>query len=155
MIFWVSPGWPILSGPRIDLTSKQQNQVFGSVVGLSTELRQARITLYSVNPLGSSEGVGRALYYQDFLKGVSKQSQVRLGNLSLEVLAVQSGGQALAADNDIAQLLERCMADTGAYYELSFVPASADHRDEYHNLIVQVAKPGFTARTRTGYYAQP
>ena len=155
MIFWVSPGWPILSGPRIDLDYKQQNQIFGSVVGLSTELREARITLYSVDPLGSNEGITRTFFYQDFLKGVSKQSQVNVGNLSLQVLAVQSGGLALTSSNDVAQLLEKCMADTGAYYELSFVPAVADHRDEYHNILVQVAKPGLIARTRTGYYAQP
>src|ERR1700733_4004822 len=155
MIFWISPGWPILSGPRIDLSSKQQNQLFSSVVGLSTQLREARITLYSVSPLGSNEGVGRELYYQAFLKGVTKQSQVNVGDLSLQVLAIQSGGLALAADNDVASLLQKCLADTEAYYELSFVPAQADHRDEYHNLLVQVAKPGLTARTRTGYYAQP
>jgi VWFA-related protein len=155
MILWVSPGWPILSGPRIDLDYKQQNQIFSTVVGLSTQLRQARITLYSVDPLGSNEGVARTLYYQDFLKGVSKPSQVNVGDLSLQVLAVQSGGQALASSNDVGSLLEKCMADTQAYYELSFVPAQADRRDEYHNLLVQVAKPGLTARTRTGYYAQP
>jgi VWFA-related protein len=155
VIFWVSPGWPILSGPHIDLSYKQQSQIFSSVVGLSTELRQARITLYSVDPLGTNEGVARTLYYQDFLKGVSKQNQVNVGDLSLQVLAVQSGGLALASNNDVSQLLEKCMADTEAYYELSFVPAPADHRDEYHNLLVQVAKPGLTARTRTGYYAQP
>jgi VWFA-related protein len=155
MVFWVSPGWPILSGPRIDLDYKQQNQIFSSVVGLSTQLRQARITLYSVDPLGSNEGVARTTYYQDFLKGVSKPNQVNVGDLSLQVLAVQSGGLALASDNDVASLLQKCLADTEAYYELSFVSAPADHRDEYHNLLVQVAKPGLTARTRTGYYAQP
>jgi VWFA-related protein len=155
MIFWVSPGWPILSGPRIDLDYKQQNQIFSTVVGLSSQLRQARITLYSVDPLGSKEGVSRTLYYQDFLKGVSKPSQVNVGDLSLQVLAVQSGGLALASDNDVASLLQKCMADTEAYYELSFVPAQADHRDEYHNILVQLAKPGLIARTRTGYYAQP
>ncbi|MGB8536432.1 MAG: VWA domain-containing protein [Acidobacteriaceae bacterium] len=155
MIFWVSPGWPLLSGPRIELDNKEQNQIFSSVVGLSTELRQARIILYSVDPLGSNEGISRTFYYQEFLKGVSKQSQVNVGDLSLQVLAVQSGGLALASSNDVAQLLEKCMADTEAYYELSFVPAAADHRDEYHNILVQVAKPGLTARTRTGYYAQP
>jgi VWFA-related protein len=155
MIFWISPGWPILSGARIDLTYEQQSQIFRTVVGLSTQLREARITLYGVNPLGSSEGVGRELYYQTFLKGVSKQNQVNVGDLSLQVLAIQSGGLALAADNDVASLLEKCLADTQAYYELSFVPAQADHRDEYHNILVQVAKPGLTARTRTGYYVQP
>lgn len=95
------------------------------------------------------------MYYQDFLKGVSKPSQVNVGDLSLQVLAVQSGGLALASSNDVAALLEKCLADTEAYYELSFTPTPADHRDEYHNLLVQVSKPGLTVRTRTGYYAEP
>jgi VWFA-related protein len=155
MIFWISPGWPLLSGPGIELDYKQQNQIFSTIVGLSTQLRQARITLYAVDPLGSSEGVGRTFYYQDFLKGVSKSSQASLGDLSLQVLATQSGGMALSSSNDIVVLLQKCLQDTEAYYELSFTPAPADHRDEYHNLLVQVAKPGLTARTRTGYYAQP
>lgn len=47
------------------------------------------------------------------------------------------------------------MADTQAYYELSFSPAPSDRRDEYHHLTIQVAKPGLTARTRDGYYSQP
>lgn len=155
MIFWVSPGWPLLSGPRIELDSKQQNQLFGTVVGLSTEMRQARITLYNVNPLGAEEGVGSTFYYKEFLKGVAKPGQVNVGNLSLQVLAAQSGGLVLNSSNDIVSLLQQCMADTGAYYELSFDPAPADHRDEYHNLIIGVSKPGLVARTRTGYYAQP
>jgi VWFA-related protein len=155
MIFWVSPGWPLLSGPGIHLDGKQQNQLFSNIVGLSTQLRQNRITLYSIDPLGANEGVLRTFYYQDFLKGVSKPGQVSVGDLGLQVLATQTGGLALTSSNDIVSQLQKCYADTEAYYELSFDPAPADHRDEYHNLIVQVAKPGLTARTRTGYYAQP
>lgn len=155
MILWVSPGWPLLSGPGIELNNNQQNQIFSTIVGLSTQLRQARITLYNVDPLGSSEGIGRTFYYQDFLKGVSKSSQVRVGDLGLQVLATQSGGLVLSSSNDIASMLQKCLQDTEAYYELSFTRAPADHRDEYHNLLIQVAKPGLTARTRTGYYAQP
>jgi VWFA-related protein len=155
MVFWVSPGWPLLSGPGIHLDGKQQNQLFSNIVGLSTQLRQNRITLYSIDPLGANEGVLRTFYYQDFLKGVSKPGQVSVGDLGLQVLATQTGGLALTSSNDIVSQLQKCYADTEAYYELSFDPAPADHRDEYHNLIVQVAKPGLTARTRTGYYAQP
>ena len=32
ILLWISPGWPLLSGVRIDLDSKQQNQIFGNVV---------------------------------------------------------------------------------------------------------------------------
>jgi VWFA-related protein len=155
MIFWVSPGWPLLSGPGIHLDGKQQDQLFSKIVGLSTQLRQDRITLYSVDPLGASEGVGRNFYYQDFLKGVTKPGQVSFGDLGLQVLATQTGGLALTSSNDIVSQLQKCYADTQAYYELSFDPPPGDRRDEYHSLIVQVSKPGLTARTRTGYYAQP
>jgi len=155
LILWVSPGWPLLSGPRIYLDDKQQNQLFSLIVGLSTQMREAAVTLYNVNPIGASEGVGRTFYYEDFLKGVSKTGQVQVADLSLQVLATQSGGLVLTGSNDLTAMLQQCVADGQAYYELSFDPPRADHRDEYHHIEVQVAKPGLTARTREGYYLQP
>jgi len=66
-----------------------------------------------------------------------------------------SGGVALDFNNDVTALLRECLADTQAYYEISFDPPAADHRDEYHHLEIKVAKPGVSGRTRQGYYAQP
>ena len=155
LIFWISPGWPLLSGPRIELTSKQQNQLFASVVEVSTSLRENRITLYNVNPVGPGEGIGREFYYMDFVKGVAKPGKVQVADLSLQVLATQSGGLVLTGSNDVEGMLKQCMADTEAYYSLSFTGAKADDRNEYHHIEVRVDKPGLTARTRDGYYAQP
>ncbi len=154
VVLWVSPGWPILSGPRVDLDNKQENQIFGSVMNFSTELRQARITLYSVDPLGAGTSVLRTLYYQDFLKGVSKPSQVALGDLALQVLAVQSGGLALNFNNDVAKLMQQCIDDTERYYELSFAPAPGEP-GQYHHIEVKLSTPGLVAHTRDGYYTQP
>jgi len=154
IVLWLSPGWPILSGPGIELDAKQQQGIFGNIVDLSTQLREARITLYSLDSLGVDEGVGRTNYYQDFIKGVSKSSQTQLGNLSLQVLAVQSGGFALTSTG-VAQLLQQCITDIEPYYVLSFAPAPAERPNEYHHIEVQVSKPGLIARTRQGYYAQP
>jgi VWFA-related protein len=154
IVLWVSPGWPLLSGPRVELSSKQQQQIFSDIVSFSTQLRQAGITLYSVNPVGSSESMFRASYYKDFLKGVSKPNQVAAGNLGLPVLAIQSGGLALELNNDLTALLQECISDTAPYYEISFDSAQAERPDEYHQLEVKLAKPGLTARTRRGYYAQ-
>jgi VWFA-related protein len=155
MILWISPGWPILSGPGIYLDAKQQNQTFSSIVGLSTELRRARVTLYAISPLGTNEGVGRSNYYQDFLKGAKKPGDATLGALSLQVLAVQSGGLVFFGSNDVSSLVEQCMDDAKAHYELSFVPPPADHGNEYHSIEIRLNKPGLTARTRQGYYNQP
>jgi len=155
ILLWVSPGWPLLSGPNVELDSKQQTQIFAQLVAISTQLRQGRVTLYNANPLGASESTFRGTYYQEFLKGVSKPSQVNLGNLGLQVLAIQSGGLALEFNNDLAGLLQQCVSDAAPYYEISFAAPAADHPDEYHHLEIKIAKPGLTARTRQGYYAQP
>jgi VWFA-related protein len=155
IILWISPGWPLLSGPRVQLGAKQEQQLFAEIVNLSTQMHQNRITLYSVDPLGASESPMQTNYYQDFLKGVQKPSQVEIGDLALQVLAIQSGGQALASSNDITGLLQKGMADTAAYYELTFDPPPADRADEYHHLQVQLNNPNLIGRTLQGYYAQP
>lgn len=156
LILWVSPGWPLLSGPRIDLGAKQEQRIFNEVVRLSAAMRKAHITLYNIDPLGAGESIqSNGYFYQAFLKGVGKPNDVQLANLSLQVLAAQSGGLVLNGNNDVAGLLSRCMADTTAYYELSFEPATADHPNEYHQIQVKMADSGLAARTRQGYYAQP
>jgi VWFA-related protein len=154
VILWVSPGWPLLSGPATQLTSKQHEQIFEDIVNISTRLRQARITLYSIDPLGSAD-LERTHYWENFLKGATKNGHVDPADLGLEVLAVQSGGLALNSSNDIAALLQQCIADTVSYYELSFDPLRPEQGDEYHHLEIRISRPGLAARTRQGYYAQP
>jgi len=154
LVLWISPGWPLLSGPGVQLDGKQQQQLFNAIVTASTQLRQARITLYNVNPLGTSESASSLFYYQEFLKGVAKPSQVQGGNLALQVLAAQSGGLVLNSSNDVTALLQQAFADTDNWYEISFEAAAAEHPDEYHQIQIQVDKPGLIARTRQGYYAQ-
>ncbi len=155
VILWVSPGWPLLSGPNTLLDAKQQQQIFGDIVNISAKLREARVTMYSINPLGTSESLSQASYYKEFLKGVSKPGQVNVGNLGLQVLAIQSGGLALDLSNNLAGSLQECLADAVPYYEISFNSAPAERPNEYHRLEIKLAKPGLTARTRQGYYAQP
>jgi VWFA-related protein len=155
LMLWVSPGWPLLSGPRIQLDSKQQQLLFADIVKLSTQLLQGRVTLYNINPLGNTESIASVSYYKDFVKGISKPSQVQVGDLGLPVLADQSGGLVLNFNNDVASLLRECLSDSAPYYEISFDPPPSDKRDEYHHLEIKIAKPGLTARSHQGYYAQP
>jgi len=156
LLIWLSPGWPLLSGPNVQMTDKGRESIFNTVVALSTALRQARITLYSVDPSGMSDaGSMRTFYYESFLKGVPSANKVENGNLGLQVLAVQSGGRVLNSSNDIARLIATCLDDSKAFYTLTFDSPRADHPDEYHSLQIQIDKARLTARTRTGYYAQP
>ncbi len=156
LLIWISPGWPLLSGPSVELTNKQQEAIFREIVALCQQLREARITLYAVDPLGMADAASfRTFYYESFLKGVTSSHKVDNGDLALQVLAVQSGGRVLNSSNDVPGLIAACFADSKAYYSISFESPPADHPDEYHALAIKVDKPGLTIRTRAGYYAQP
>ena len=155
IVLFVSPGWPILSGPSIEnaLDSKQQKQLFDTLVNLSTQMQRANITLYTVNPLGQGESTFRASYYEEFLKGISESKKMEPGNLVLQVLSVQSGGRAVDFNNDVSAVLRQCVAEVQTYYEIAFGPAPPDPKNYYHRVEVKLAKPELTARTRMGYYA--
>jgi VWFA-related protein len=156
LVIWISPGWPLLSGPGIQLTAKYKQELFNDIVALEDGLRRARITLYSIDPLGMADAAGlRTSYYLEFVKAVKKPSQVQIGNLGLQVLATQSGGRVLNSSNDIAGEIATCIADANAFYVLSFDGLAGDGPNDFHSLDVKIDQPGLTARTRFGYYAQP
>ncbi len=156
LVIWLSPGWPYLSGPSQELDSKEQRSIFGNIVAMSDSLRKARITLYSIDPLGTADSTGfRTSYYEQFVKGVKKASQAQIGNAALQVLATQSGGRVLNSNNDVAGEIASAIADANTYYVLTFDSLVGDGPDEYHTLDVKIDKPGLKALTRTGYYAQP
>ena len=149
LVLWISPGWPLLSSVEVQLDDKQQQEIYKGAVEFSTQLREAGITLDSVNSWGVEESLGRAFYYREFVKGVSRPEQTQLGNLGLQVLAEQSGGLVLNSSDVVASLRES-VADADHYYELLFQPKPSEKHAEYHRL--QVLVKGMKARTRQGYY---
>ncbi|MGA8036630.1 MAG: VWA domain-containing protein [Candidatus Acidiferrales bacterium] len=155
LVLFLSPGWALLSGANVELDKKQEQQVFSDIVTTSANLMRARITLYAVDPLGTTDAGMHSVYYKSFLKGVTKLSDVHFGALALQVLAEQSGGLALSESNDVAAEIRRCLADADNYYEISYVPPASTKPNEFHKIDVKIAKPALIARTRMGYYSQP
>jgi VWFA-related protein len=157
LLIWIGPGWPLLQGPNFRFTEKNQRDYFDSIVDISSKLREARMAVYSVAASGTGLGAGEVqrFVYQDFLKGVRTPRQTDSANLSLKVIATESGGRVLGPDNDIAGQINTCIEDAKAFYTLSFDPPPAAQADEYHDLKVQVGQPEMAARTNSGYYNQP
>ncbi len=156
LVIWVSPGWAFLTGPNEILSGKQQQEIFHQIVAISDALRGAQITLYQVDPLGTADAGGfRTFYYEQFVKGIKKPSQVQIGNVSLGAIAVQTGGRVLNSSNDVEGEIAACVAEANNYYVLTFDTLPGDGPDEYHALEVKLDKSGLKALTRTGYYAQP
>ena len=157
LLIWVGPGWPMLQSQAFRFSETDRRQYFNVIVELTNRLREARIVVYSVSPEDSSMGGGatHSLLYKSFLKGVPTEQQADIGDLALKVLVSHTGGRILGPDNELAGQINQCIVDANAFYRLSFDPPHADHADEYHDLQVQVNRPGMMVRTNTGYYNEP
>ena len=156
LLIWISPGWPLLSGPEVQLSGKDQQNLFNTLVSLSASLQKARITLSSVDPLGTQDAISyRTEFYQEFTKGVTSARNMQIGNLALQVLALQTSGRVLNASNDVTAQIALAASDAACFYTLKINSPPSERPDEYRAISVRVDKPGLTVRTRTGYYAQP
>ena len=153
-MLFLSPGWALLSGANVELDQKQEQQILGDIVATNLDLMHARITLYAVDPLGTADAGIHSVYYKNFLKGVTKLSDVHFGALGLQVLAEQSGGLALTENNDVSAEIRKCLADGDNYYEISYAAPASTKPNEFHKIEVKVAKPDLIARTQMGYYAR-
>jgi len=156
IVLWISPGFPLISGPLYaSLTQKAEREIFGDVTYFSGALRQNNITFYDINPFGTSQMMLSENYYQNFVKGVTQPDDAQLADLSIQVLSDQTGGLDLVSNNDIPGQIARCLLDADSWYEIAFDPPNADKPNEYHRIEVKLAQPGLIARTRTGYYSNP
>ncbi len=182
LLLWIGPGWPLLDSPHFQNTNDTLKHFFKSIVEFSANLRESRINVYSVGigqfhvqsaasdsdkSSGAKSNMGKGavfvetsdffnpLAYQDYLKGVKEFSRAHAANLSVKVLAIQSGGRVLGLDNGLKSQIDICVQDAAAFYTLSFDPPHAGKPNEYHDLKVQIDKPGLTAHTSTGYYNEP
>jgi VWFA-related protein len=154
LLIWVGPGWPLLSRSTAELSTQDQRRYFDSIVDMTTALRRAHITLYSVAPLNLAQVSGQnPFFYKTYLKGVENPAQADSPNLALQVLAVHSGGLVLDKSGDLAGQISLCIADAQSYYEISFDAAEAATSPQYRALQVKLDRTGAQARTNSAYYA--
>ena len=180
LLLWVGPGAGKGSGKPY-FSNLSQEQMFGLIGWFSILLRESRMVLYSFS-VGESDSYSQSMdahitpspeLYEIYVKGVRSSREARVEDLSRKVLAVESGGRVMAPTDDLATDIQHtglsdrkpgfdlagqmksCVAEASVFYTLRFNPARTEQPDEYHDLSVEVDRPGLTARTSTGYYDQP
>jgi VWFA-related protein len=152
LVLFISAGWPLLAGAGSQEDMKQRTWVFNTIVDITNGLREAHVTLYTLDPF--ELGRSNPFYYQSYLKPVTKPGQAEYPDLALQVFSEHTGGLVQLTGNDIKGEINRALEDASAYYTLTFAPAPPGQSTEYHALRVQLDKPGLVVRTTAGYYVK-
>ncbi len=146
-MIWIGRGFPaynFMNGP-VDTETRVNNAVQMCV----NELRDARVTLYTVDPAGLTVtpggGYGPAAAFNDPFGG----------NYQFSKLAVATGGRTFYGRNDVETEIGTGIRDGSSFYSMAYRPAndSVDPK-KFRRIRVTLTDPNLTATTREGYYVQ-
>jgi VWFA-related protein len=116
---------------------------------------RGNVTIYAIDPRGLTVADGDLIEVAGPVgdaNAQSLQSELRLSQDSLRVLADSTGGFAAVNRNDLNGAFDRIVAENSSYYMLGFYSNNDRRSGRFRKLEVRVKRPGLRVRNRTGYY---
>jgi VWFA-related protein len=144
-MIWIGRGFPTRPvGVSLDTDTRVENAVQQCV----NELRDARVTLYTIDPAGvqvNPAEYGAAAAFNDPFGG----------NYEFNRLAKATGGRTLYGRNDVDAEIGTAIRDGSSFYTLTYRPqVPRTNLNKFYRIKVTVDRPGLTVITREGYYLQ-
>lgn len=132
--------------------------------------QRGNVNIYSVDPSGS-QGVTDYLRDKNARRGGSPGPVSGAGRVpgptasarqtesegdrrhNLQVMADETGGRAVVADDRIDPAIDRIFEEDGSYYLVGYQTSNGKPDGGFRKVEVKVNRSGLTARTRSGYWA--
>ena len=153
IVLWISPGWPLFDSVLSSLLPSQEQSIFNFSKFFSNGLQDDRITLDCIDPSGAADaGTMYSARYLGFLKPLESPERAEFGDIALQVIAAQSGGNVLIGNDSLLNYFKHSIDDLDLYYEITIPTAESSRENPFHDLKVKVSQPGLKVRTIDGYY---
>jgi VWFA-related protein len=145
-MIWIGRGFPPYNFVNAPLDT--ENRVNNAVQDCVNVLRDARVTLYTIDPAGLTVDpakYGSAAAFNDPFGG----------NYQFSKLATATGGRTLYGRNDVDAEIGTAIRDGSSFYTLTYRPSNASpDPQKFRKIKVTLDRPGLTVTTREGYYLQ-
>jgi hypothetical protein len=119
---------------------------------------RGNVSIYAVDPRGLTTGdedlITTASTFPEQGAGLnSLQSELRLSQDSLRVLAANTGGFAALNRNDFNTAFDRIVQENSQYYLLGYYSNNTRRDGRFRRIQIRLKRPGLrVARARSGYY---
>jgi VWFA-related protein len=143
-MIWIGRGFPSV---RIDTMQPEDAEQLADSIELCVNmLRDARVTLYTVDPVGVPSVLATDV------DGLAVDDPLG-GNIDFNTVAAATGGKAFFGRNDVNAEIETSVRNGANFYTLSYTPAgTSDAAKPFRKIIVTMKDPSLHAVTREGYY---
>jgi VWFA-related protein len=145
-MIWIGRGLPPLD--LANLQADSATRVENAVQECVNMLRDARVTLYSIDPAGLL--VDPMAYGQD-----AADVDPFGGNYTFNGLAKATGGKALYGRNDVDAEIGTTVRDGTSFYTLTYRPQD-DSMDpqKFRKIAIKLSRPDLVVSAREGYYVR-
>jgi VWFA-related protein len=116
---------------------------------------RGNVSIYAIDPRGLMTGAEDLIEVSGTVgdaNGQSLQSEMRLSQDSLRVLASSTGGFAAVNRNDLDGAFDRIVAENSSYYMFGYYSTNERRDGRFRKIEVRVKRPGLRVRSRNGYF---
>jgi VWFA-related protein len=152
-IVWIGRGFPDLQWSSMPLASANQFQQ--AIATLINRLRDARATLYSVDPAGLTAAPPVIHAQPDALEeeGPTTIQDPFGGQADFDLIAQATGGMALHGTNAVDRLIGKSITYGAAFYTIAYKPTDpGDTPRQFRSIQVLMSDPRLTATAPAGYH---
>jgi VWFA-related protein len=145
-MIWVGRGFPAVNFANMPVDT--DNRINSAVQDCVNVLRDARVTLYTVDPAGlqvDPGAYGAAAAFNDPFGG----------NYQFSKLATATGGRTLYGRNDVDAEIGTAIREGSSFYTLTYRPENTSmDPQKFRRIKITIDRPGLKVLTREGYYLQ-
>ncbi len=153
----------LLIGEGVDYNIYEATGVLGSTASavlLDTQdaiasATRGNVSIYAIDPRGLLTGSEELIAVSSTVGDAnlqSIQSEMRLSQDSLRVLASSTGGFAAVNRNDMNSAFDRIVSENSSYYMFGYYSTNERRDGRFRKIEVRVKRPGLRVRSRTGYF---
>jgi VWFA-related protein len=145
-MIWLGRGLPNFN--LLNAGVDAERQVNNAVQRTVNELRDARVTLYTIDPAGLMVDPG---VYGNGAREFAPFG----GEPNFEALSRATGGRPLHGRNDVDAQIGSAIRDGSSLYSFSYRPTNQTYDPgKFRHIRVTISRPGVTFVTREGYYPE-
>jgi VWFA-related protein len=164
-LIWFTEGMPLNMFPSGGTNDLAEITDYAKDVRRTTDLlAAAEVAVYPVdvrklfnNPANGADHGLSTINVHTAANQVAQQAQFRLRTgqeqVSMSAVAEATGGVAYFNTNDLKGAVDKAIENGANYYSLSYIPPDLNFDGRFHNIDVQVDRPGVHLSYRKGYNA--
>ena len=153
-IVWIGRGFPVIQWDHLPLATAEQFKQ--AIATCTNRLRDARVTLYSVNPTGMTPGAPVTHADPDALENGAGSYEIQDpfgGQVDFDAMARATGGMALHGRNDVDHLIADGVSYGKSFYTIAYKPtAPRNDPGGFRSIQIVMTDRSLTATAPEGYF---